>query len=283
MSVSTSVRSDDPFAVADRLRVRQYRQALLAEQAGNSELAAQLLARIGVSTRIEGVDYVDLPIGDTMDEVWLSLGFTQASAGWWEVDGIYKRLAAAISSIKKRGFGNDEITFGPVDWRGFQEFTWESLGGYWNSRHWRVTGKLRYSRQKIQVTDTVIVVKGVKAEKEEGRIEWTAFRTEGNALNDVLSSRLLDVFMAVGARLLARRLAPLYENDIVLLGVLTDEERDSYHDLHPSPVAAFVVYNGEQRIVLWDDDCGSAWLEGDTRYFQSELVQIALSYYRQRN
>lgn len=267
MSATVQGRNEDPFAQASRLRERRLQQADLASRSGNDGLAAKLRA-LADDARIAGVEYFELPSGGSIEEVWRKLGFNyDPQYGDWRIDGIYRRCAAVIKSIRHRGFNDREVTLSGVDARGFREFMWNSEAGHWKSRHWRVTGRLRFSRGQLEITDVVIYTKGWKAE-QEGRIEWSAFT--GAALNDVLAKRLAAVLAVIGARLAVRsKKAPS-------VSPLTKEEQDAMHDLHPSPVAAFC--RGNDRVVLWDDAYGSGRLEGGTEEFRAWFIKQALDH-----
>lgn len=155
-------------------------------------------------------------------------------------EGILRRAQAGICSILRRGFAAREIIVSrEADESGFHSFEWTSEGGVWSDRPWRVTARVSMTPRGVIVLDPVVEVRSRSSQ------ERTAFT--GRVLEPLLAERLNWVIGVFGARVSE----PTDD--------LTAEEVDSFHDLHPSPVAAFTSHTGG-RVVLEDDDYGSGWL-----------------------
>lgn len=247
------------------------RRANLAAREGNWVLAKGLREKAEALVPTIPSQLIKLPDAETLDEAYAALGFLPhpQGDGWIDVRGIYRRLNAAVTSIRSRGFSARDIKMGVQGSDGFRSFLWESDGGCWTPRHWRVTGNVARRGDKVVATNVVVAVKS-SASAEEGRVEWTAFR--GRALNRLIGRRLTEILSVIGARALVYGENPLASPNDVTIDSLTDEERRSYHDLHPSPAAAFVAFGS--RVVLWDDNSGSGSLEGTAS--KKPFIKVAL-------
>lgn len=154
--------------------------------------------------------------------------------------GILRRAQAGVRSICRRGFDARQIFVSrEADESGFHSFEWTSSGGVWSRRPWLVTARVTMTPRGVILLDPVVEI-GSQASQER-----TAFT--GRVLEPLLTERLNWAIAIIGARVSE----PTDD--------LTEEEVDSFHDLHPSPVAAFMSHTGG-RVVLNDDDYGSGWL-----------------------
>lgn len=271
------------IATKTALTKRQFRLADLAKRENNDQLARAIRAQADNGARVNGTQIVELPPVGTLDETWKSLGFPSHPYDGkpnYEVSGIHRRLSAALRSIQTRGFDGGDFTFSEVV-ADSREFLWESTRGVWGDRHWRVTGTISLSQSEIVVTDTVVSVKSTRA-SDAGAAVWTAF--VGGPLNNVVGRRLKWVFAVIGGRLLNEGHAAVGSFDLVS-DELTEQEVDEYHDLHPSPTAAFVDSAGN-RVVLVDDGYGSGALHGTAGWpneaetkLVTALIQIAWGYF----
>ena len=152
-------------------------------------------------------------------------------------EGILRRAQAGLRSILQRGFAAREIVVSrKADESGFHSFEWTSEGGVWSDRPWRVTARVSMTPRGVIILDPVVEV-GSRSSQER-----TAFT--GRVLEPLLAERLNWVVAIIGARVSE----PTDD--------LTAVEVDMFHDLHPSPVAAFTSHTGG-RVVLADDDYGS--------------------------
>ncbi len=155
-------------------------------------------------------------------------------------EGILRRAQAGLRSILRRGFAASEIVVSrEADESGFHSLEWTSEGGVWSDRPWRVTAKVTMTPRGVVVLDPRVEVGSRQTQ------ERTAFT--GRVLEQLLAERLNWVVGIIGARVSE----PTDD--------LTEEEVDSFHDLHPSPMKAFRAHTGG-RVVLEDDDYGSGWL-----------------------
>jgi hypothetical protein len=90
-------------------------------------------------------------------------------------DGVWRRLAATLTSLSARATGNTDLRVGPseqvrVDGPGHPQtyrsaFSWVSFGGSWSTRAWTVTGTLEvtvddYLATRIRVVDPTVTVVG---------------------------------------------------------------------------------------------------------------------------
>lgn len=72
---------------------------------------------LGIERVFTSLDHVKLPESATLEECWKALGFEQHQAPWgdgttrywWEPVGIYRRLAAGLLSIGRRGTSESEF------------------------------------------------------------------------------------------------------------------------------------------------------------------------------
>ena len=227
---------------------------------------------------IKNLETIQLPEADSLEEVWDSLGFVPDEWGNRPISGIYRRLQAAVMSISRRGTNRcefwQEVWYSCGVQLRSRKFAWESLGGVWGSRHWRVEGVVVIDddKQTITVKDVTVMVESTACRKE-GVSQWTAFT--GRALDAFIGDRLGWVLAHWGARILE-------ETDLTPQGwrrvKLTKSEREQWSDLHTHPVAAWKVGRGEarRRVVLEDDDYGSAWLQGTTEEDKFLLCGVAL-------
>ena len=221
----------------------------------------------------EQYEVVLLPEAENVPQMWDVLGFPWEEArphpegGFYApgrlLEGVYKRLGAAILSIEKRGTDHLDFQVGPRAGT-HRRFLWESTGGVWTRRHWRVEGNLEVGSD-LKVTGVAIEV-----ESSARKGEWTRF--EGSrALDALLQERLNWVIPQFGARL-------LYEQELVPEGwqgsPLTEEEVEEYHDLHTSPIAAWSTPNG--RVLFEDDEYGSAYLHAEEES-RRRLLEIGLT------
>lgn len=155
-------------------------------------------------------------------------------------EGILRRAQAGLRSILRRGFATSEIVISlAADELGFHSLEWTSERGVWSDRPWRVTARVQVTPRGVTVLDPMVEVGSRESQ------EHTAFT--GRVLEPLLAERLNWALAIIGGRVTA----PTDE--------LTEEEVDSFHDLHPSPVAAFRGHTGG-RVVLEDDEWGSGWL-----------------------
>jgi len=219
--------------------------------------------RAGVAA-VGGTELVELPLAGTLDELWIVLGFEPEDGPV----GVHRRLAAALSSIARRGTSEGEFSLGgrPTDAR--RPFVWESFAGRWGRRHWRVTGQLRLIDGRLAASQVVVAVESTARREKEAIIEWTAFY--GGPLNTIIAERL----NWVTAQFAARR---LQDQDWSLpagwsRSPLTEDEEACYHDLHTSPVAAWETPTG--RIVLEDDGDGSARLTTGVWVYDPEVGYV---------
>jgi hypothetical protein len=186
-------------------------------------------------------DMVELPTADSEEEMWRALGFEELPPRYpdqkfveFDVQGVYKRLMAGIRSLRMRGFHSSEIIVSDG------HLCWESTSGFWSRRSWTVTARVKRDDMNVVCSDVSIEVKSADQQSAEGTI------FTGGALDVILERRLAWAVPIIGARATEPTTS------------LTDEEVDAYHDLHPSPVKAWS--NGTGRVVLEDDDHGSAHL-----------------------
>lgn len=222
----------------------------------------------------EQYEVISLPDVPDIREMWEALGFPWEEArphpegGLYapgrHLEGVYKRLGAALHSIERRGTDHLDFQVGPRAGT-HRRFLWESRRGVWTRRHWRVQGQ-------VEQTGGDLVVKEVTIEVESSarKGEWTRF--EGSkALNSLLEERLNWVIAQFGARL-------LHQHELVPEGwevsPLTDEEVEAYHDLHTSPVAAWSTPKG--RVLFEDDNYGSAYLHAEEES-RRRLLEIGLT------
>ena len=229
-------------------------------------------------SNIKNLETIQLPEADSLEEAWDSLGFTPDEWGNRPISGVYRRLQAAVMSIARRGTTRRHFHQEVERWARRQcrsrPFAWESLGGVFGDRHWRVEGTVVIDddAQTIAVKDVTVMVES-SARREEGVSEWTAFT--GRALDAFIGDRLGWVLAQWGARILE-------ETDLTPMGwrrvKLTKDERLGWSDLHTHPVAAWKVGRGDasRRVVLKDDDYGSAWLQGATEEDKFLLGCVAL-------
>ncbi len=210
---------------------------------------------------VGGTELVELPQADTLNELWAVLGFAPEDGP----AGVHRRLAAALSSIARRGTSEGEFSLAgrPTDAR--RAFVWESFAGRWGRRHWRVTGQLRLVDGRLAASQVVVAVESTARREKEAVIEWTAFYD--GPLDAVLTDRL----NWVTAQFAARR---LWSGDWSLpigwgQSPLTEEEMANCHDLHTSPAAAWETPTG--RIVLEDDSDGSARLSPGAWHYDDEV------------
>lgn len=250
--MARSIKIETVTAVIAR-RAALLRCAELSEREGNFSLAENLRRK---AQEINPTQIVELPDAGSLDDLWAAVGGTRHDGGgrpWWETSGIWRRLAAATRSIASRGTDSHDFAIDHPQANGFAPFCWESNGGAWGHRHWRVTGLLALRGEQLVVVDSTIAVESTARLDREAVSEWTAFR--GRALDVFLAERLGWVLAQFAARDLAK-------GEIRIEGweesLLTEGEEEAYHDLHPSPVAAWETTTG--RVVLEDDACGSAYI-----------------------
>ena len=223
----------------------------------------------------EQYEVISLPDVPDIREMWEALGFPWEEArphpegGFYApgrlLEGVYKRLGAAILSIERRGTDHLDFQVGPRNGTS-RRFLWESTGGVWTRRHWRVEGQMESGGGRgVLVTQVTIDV-----ESSARKGEWTRFKGS-RALDVLLEERLNWVIAQFGARLLR-------QHELVPEGweisPLTDEEVEGYHDLHTSPVAAWITPNG--RVLFEDDEYGSAWLHAEEES-RRRLLEIGLT------
>lgn len=266
------------------LTKRQFRLADLADREENTTLAQEIRARANTHANVNGTRIVELPPVGTLGDLWKKLGFkfdVYQDVEQFEVVGIHRRLAAALRSIRTRGFDAGDFTFGEEVEVGSREFLWESTRGAWGDRHWRVTGTISLSQSEIQVTDTIVSVKSTRG-GDAGVDVWTAF--VGGPLNAVVSARLKWVVAVIGGRLIHEGHVAVDSFGLVS-DKLTEQEVNEYHDLHPSPTTAFKDSAGN-RVVLVDDGYGSGALHGTAGWpneaetkLVTTLAQIAWGYF----
>jgi hypothetical protein len=244
-----------------------HHRAELAQREGNYALAKTLVAKAKVLDPWTASDVVRLPDADSVREAWAILGFPTEDGHPVPV-GIHRRLAAALNSIRTRGFAAAQFHFEAPDRRGSRRLLWESECGFWSNRHWRVTALVTPTHTGVSVRDVTVAVKS-SAAALDGRVEWTAFT--GRALNSAMAERLTEVLSVLRVRWTS-------DGDTDLSGAvlvdLTEDERGAYDDLHPYPAAA-MLYRGD-RIVLWDGGCGSGSLEGASPGTLADLARAGL-------
>lgn len=265
MAASTSTLSANE-AAERKLR----RLAILAESEGNERLAVQLLSQLHQLPEKSGTEFVRLPNAGSLDELWAVLGMN-AQDGRFEVTGVFRRLAAAVSSIRERGFDNREFVLGCEGRERWLPFAWESEGGAWTPRHWRVTGRLRLLSGRPIVLDSEVAVESSAARKE-GRSEWTVF--SGGPLNTILAEKLGWVFAHQGAALLSRE-KEIHESWTPL--PLSDEERAEYDSVynvlsalgwksHPDAPTA--------RVILASDSWGKTYISSPPEMYRPDLTKM---------
>lgn len=246
-------------------------------------------------TTANGTQIIVLPKSGTLDEMWDALGFLWEEArphprveGCFYApgrhpEGVYRRLAAGLGSIARRGTGESEFALGRPR-HGLRAFAWESPAGRWTRRHWRVTGRLRLVGGRLVADQIVVAVESTARREEEAVSEWTVF-TDG-PLDHLMSERLNWVVAQFAARRIQTAGCPEEVEWQYTYGrkadgwaapdgwkpvSLTGEEVEAYHDLHTSPQAAWVTPAG--RILLEDDGDGSARLHGPDTAVQ-ELISL---------
>ena len=242
----------------ERRRAALQHQAELAERERNFPLAQELTHRADAVGTVSGTQVVQLPLAGTLDELWEELGFGVLYPGTeWsrrEPVGIHRRLAAGLSSIMRRGTTSRGFTLGSPLADGRRPFVWESTCGRWTARHWRVSGLLDFTDDRLVADEVIVAVKSTAALEQEGRVEWTAFI--GGPLNSILTERLNWVTAQFAAR-------DLLWGGWKLEGwapePLTEEEEGQKYDSNPHPVGKWVTPHG--LVVLDDDQDGSAWLD----------------------
>lgn len=251
MAASTSTLS-----CAKAAQAKMRRLAILAEREGNLPLAARLRKQLERLPEKSGTKFVELPNAGSLDELWAVLDMN-AQNSRFEVTGVYRRLAAATSSIRERGFDNREFVLGCEGREGWLPFQWDSEGGAWTPRHWRVTGRLRLMAGRPIVLDSEVAVES-SAAREEGRSEWTVF--SGGPLNTLLTEKLGWVLASEGAALLSTG-REVHES-WTLLPLSGDEEVE--YDSMNNAIAALGWKNYPDspiaRVVLASDGWGKAYI-----------------------
>jgi hypothetical protein len=259
MAQSTAFKQATGHFAATATKPNLLRKAWSGRQ---EDLVAYKAARDAVAP----CEVVELPESGTLNDLWDALGYpdlggqTTPQGGRWTpgtrlIEGVYRRLEAALSSIQHRGTAAYELELADDG-----EFKWESEGGRWSRRHWRVTGRLQLVDGRLEIKESVVAVESTVAKEKEDRSEWTAFF--GGPLDAVLADRLIWVVAQFGARLLLDR-----DETVALEGwesiPLNEVERGMYMRDHTSPRAAWETPHG--RVVLHDDPDGSARLTGECR------------------
>lgn len=261
-----------PFAAWDRQLLLSEVLSTAGERGLRLDTIEEIRERIDTTIhagQLPGVDYVKVPAMASVEEAYTCLGYKYSrDLREWVLEGVWRRLNAAVKSIRSRGFFDRQMKL--VGSR----FVWESERGHWKSRHWRVEGDFALADDgRVKITNAVIFVKGLAAE-QEGRIEWSGFTCEGGALNSLVARRLYEVLGVIGARLICKKVVV---TAMIMRGDLTDEEYDRRHDIHPSPV--FALLQDGHRVVLYDNEYGQAWLKGDTESpIVADLIRAAVEY-----
>lgn len=224
----------------------------------------RLIARVATPDDICGLlepghhqesNLIELPAANTDEQLWRALGFAEvpnehSQYPQFDVQGVYKRLSAGIRSVRCRGFADSDIIVSG------SSLTWTSGGGAWSSRPWSVTSNVEWDEAAATVHCSRTTFEIGSASTRER----TIFR--GGPLDSILSRRLDYVFAIIGGRASKAN------------SRLTQEERDSYHDLHPSACKAWADQFG--RLVLEDDDYGRGFFdsEGNTDRLLSILRRV---------
>ncbi len=283
-----ALTNDAAKEVADKLGRRL--------KGGDTTVIPEYREAVAALRGLADAEVVQLPAAGTLDEMWDKLGFLWEEArphpsgrGTYSPgrhpEGVYRRLDAALRSIRSRGTAESEFLLSAAQTDGHRLFVWESPSGAWTRRHWKVTGRLRLVGGRV-VADEVVVAVESTARREEGIVEWTAFT--GGALDAFVAERLNWVIAQFAARRLqtgasdiegvewnypyGRRrgigwTAPRGWQPVSL----TKDEMEAYHDLHTSPQAAWITPTG--RVLLEDDNDGSARLHGSDKAIE-ELVGL---------
>lgn len=280
-----ALTNDAAKEVADKLGRRL--------KGGDTTVIPEYREAVAALRGLADAEVVQLPAAGTLDEMWDKLGFLWEEArphpsgrGTYSPgrhpEGVYRRLDAALRSIRSRGTAESEFLLSAAHANGSKLFVWESPSGAWTRRHWKVTGRLHLVCGRLTATEVVVAVEST-ARREEGVIEWTAFT--GGALNTLLSERLNWVIAQFAARRLQKG-ADSPEGWQYSYGrkadgwtapkgweptSLTEDEMEAYHDLHTSPQAAWITPTG--RVLLEDDNDGSARLHGSDKAIE-ELVGL---------
>lgn len=141
-----------------------------------------------------------LPAATSLDGLWAELN--QPFDGQYSPQGIYRRLAAGLSSAADRGFTAENFRLTR------DTLIWESPGGVWSHRPWKVTANL-------PATAILSIVVGSGSSSD--RTEFV-----GPALTAILLPRLRLALAVVAAR------AGCVPSDWEVMSVADDE----WHDIH---------------------------------------------------